>query len=43
MKSVFFTINTDADLNGGGAVNFADLGILKSFIFSPPDPSGLIQ
>ena len=42
MKCVFFTTDADADLNGDGAVNFADLGLLKSMFFQPLGPSGLL-
>ena len=41
MKSVFFTPDAKADLNGDGAVNFADLGLLKSMFFQQPGPSGI--
>ena len=39
MKSVFFSGDPDADLDGNGVVNFADLAILKSLVFLPPGPS----
>jgi len=41
MKSVFFTNDADADLNGDGAVNFGDLALLKTAFFLPPGPSGV--
>jgi hypothetical protein len=42
MKSVFFTADPDADLDGSGSVNFSDLGALKALFFMPPGPSGLV-
>ena len=30
------------DLDGDGSVSFSDLGILKSFFFQPPGPSGFV-
>jgi hypothetical protein len=41
MKSKFFSTDADADLNGDGRVNFADLGIMKPRFFLPPGPSGV--
>ena len=41
MKSRFFTTDEDADLNGDGSVNFADLSMMKESFFQPPGPSGL--
>lgn len=41
-KSVFFTSNPDADLNGDGIVNAGDLAILESLFFQPPGPNGLV-
>lgn len=41
MKSVIFTGDADADLNGDESVNFIDLGIMKASFFQPPGPSGL--
>jgi cysteine-rich repeat protein len=42
MSQVFFIPgDVDADLNGDGQVNFADLAILESFAGLPPGPSGL--
>ena len=32
----------DPDLNGNGAVDFQDLGLLKSRFLSPPGPAGLL-
>ncbi len=34
-------VDSDADLDGSGAVNAGDLAILKSFFFRPPGPSAL--
>ena len=42
MKSMFFTADPHADLDGSGTVNAADLAILKSFFFKAPGPSGLV-
>jgi hypothetical protein len=42
MKSVFFTADPDADLNGDDNVNAADLAILKDMFFDAPGPSGLV-
>jgi hypothetical protein len=39
---VFFSADTDADLDGDGKVDFADLAIQKSMFFQPPGPSGLV-
>jgi hypothetical protein len=42
MKAQFLMpglLNTD--LNGDGATNFLDLGILKGLFFAPPGPSGV--
>lgn len=41
MRAAFYSSNGDADLNGDGVVNFADLAILKSFLNQPPGPSGV--
>jgi hypothetical protein len=41
MKSVFFTTDPDADLNGDGKTDFGDLAIMKAMFFGPPGPSGL--
>ncbi len=38
-KQKFFSTDPDADLNGDGGVNAADLAILKVFFFKPPGPS----
>jgi hypothetical protein len=38
---VFFTDDPDADFDGSGNVNFTDLGVMKSFFFLPPGPSGV--
>lgn len=42
MKSVFFTPDPHADLDGDGKTDFADLAIMKSMFFGPPGPSGLV-
>jgi hypothetical protein len=42
MKTMFFKVNPDADLNGDGIVNASDLAKLKVFFFKPPGPSGLV-
>ena len=39
LKSVFFTADADADLNGDGSVDFLDLGLMKSLFFMPPGPA----
>ena len=39
---MFFSTDPDADVNGDGSVNFADLGTMKAFFFLPPGPSGLV-
>jgi hypothetical protein len=39
MKHVFFSTNADADLNGDGFVNFADLAIMKRGFFKKPGPA----
>ena len=41
MKSVFFTTDADADLDGSGSVDFIDLATLKSSFFQAPGPSGV--
>ncbi len=38
-RSVFFTSNTDADLDGNDNVDFADLAIVRGSFFMPPGPS----
>lgn len=41
-KRNFFEVgDTDTDNNGDGVTNAIDLGVLKSFFFGPPGPSGL--
>lgn len=42
LKSVFFTADPYADLNGDDRVDFSDLAILKSMFFGTPGPSGLM-
>ena len=39
MKAAFFSDDPDADLDGDGAVNFVDLGIMKAAFFQAPGPS----
>ena len=39
MKSMFFTSDPDADLNGDGTVSFGDYFILEYRFFTPPGPS----
>jgi hypothetical protein len=41
MKSVFYTEDADADLNGDGIVNYFDLGTMQLNFFQPPGPSGV--
>lgn len=41
MKSVFFSGDAHADLDGSGSVDFVDLGIMKSLFFLSPGPSGI--
>jgi len=41
MRSLFFSSDPDADLNGDGSVNFGDLGIMKNQFFQTPGPSAL--
>ena len=33
--------NAAIDLNTDGAINFLDLGLLRSLFFAPPGPSGV--
>ncbi len=40
MKSVFFTTDPHADLNGDGIVNVQDLGLMKSMFLQSPGPTG---
>ncbi|MFK8015079.1 MAG: hypothetical protein AB8G17_06530 [Gammaproteobacteria bacterium] len=40
-RSLFFTTNLLADLNGDGIVNIIDLGIFRTLFFAPPGPSGI--
>ena len=40
MRSVFFSADANADLDGDGVVNFLDLGQLRSRFFQAPGPSG---
>jgi hypothetical protein len=42
MRSVFFSTDPDADLDGSGSVSFSDLGTLKAFFFLLCGPSGLV-
>jgi hypothetical protein len=42
MKSLFFSNDPNADLDGNGSVNFTDLGMLKQAFFQPPGPSGKV-
>jgi len=39
LKTMFFTTDALADLNGYGIVNTADLAILKTMFFGQPGPS----
>ena len=41
LKSVLFTTDPDADLNGDGTVTFKDVLIFKSLLNQPPGPSGV--
>jgi hypothetical protein len=41
MRSVFNTTDPVADLNGDGAVNAADLGLMRLLFLQPPGPSGI--
>jgi len=41
-KSMFFSTDPNADMNGDGNVNGADLAILKDMYFQAPGPSGLV-
>ena len=42
MRLAFFrTDDENADLNGDGVVNFADLQLMKALFFAPPGPPGL--
>jgi len=41
LKAVFFTNDPDADFDGNGFVNFVDVGVMKSFFFQAPGPSGV--
>ena len=43
MRSLFFTSNDNADLDGNGVVNFMEPGITKSKFFSAPGPNGLVN
>ena len=40
-KSKFLTNDPDADFDGSGMVNIADLNIMKSYFFRAPGPSGV--
>jgi uncharacterized protein YegL len=40
-KSVFFTADPDADIDGDGTVGFDDLGAFKALMMRAPGPSGL--
>ena len=42
MKSMFFSTDSIADLNGDDAVDFDDLAILKSAFFGTPGPTGML-
>ena len=42
LRSVFFSDNALADLNGDGVVNVSDLGILRTLFFAPPGPSATV-
>ena len=42
LKRVFLTNDANADFDGSGLVNSIDLGIMKTFFFQPPGPSGIV-
>lgn len=41
ISDAFYGDDPNVDLNCDGAVNFIDLGIMKSFMFKAPGPSGV--
>jgi glucose/arabinose dehydrogenase len=41
LKRAFFTSDADADLNGDGSVNFADLALMQDLALDVPGPSGV--
>lgn len=43
LKATFYGADANADFNGDGAVNFLELGIMKSLFFLPPGPSGAVR